>query len=62
MSIYGTAQSLCASTCFTQVKVYNVECIFFVVHRFVLCTRVIKQSWQTKHASHEQTRHERTLS
>ena len=34
-------------THFTRVKVYNVECIFFVAYRFVMHTRVIKQSWHT---------------
>ena len=48
-----------ARTHFTRVKVYNVECIFFVIRRFVVRTHVIKQSWHTRPAPHEQTRHER---
>ena len=50
-----------ARTCFTRVKVYNVECIFFVACGFVVCTREIKQLWHTRHAPHEQTRHEHTF-
>ena len=34
-------------THFTQVKFYNVECIFFVAHGLVMCTRAIKQLWHT---------------
>ena len=52
----------CACTCFMQVKVYNVEYIFFVARGFVMRTRAIKQSWLTRSAPHEQTCHERTLS
>ena len=44
-----------ARTRFTRVKVYNVECIFFVARGFIVCTRVIK-SWHTRYAPHEQTR------
>ena len=50
-----------ARTCFTRVKVYNVECIFFVARGFIVRTRAIKQSWHTRHTPHEQTRHERTF-
>ena len=32
-----------ARTHFTCIKVYNVECIFFVARGFVMCTRAIKQ-------------------
>ena len=42
-------------TCLTQVKVYNVECIFFVARGFVVRTHAIKQSWHTRHAPHNQT-------
>ena len=48
----------CARTCFTPVKVYNVECIFFVARGFVVHIHAIKQSWHTRHAPHEQTQHE----
>ena len=49
-------------TRFMRVKVYNLKCIFFVARRFVVHTRAIKQPWQTRHAPHEQTRHECTFS
>ena len=51
-----------ASTRFTRVKVYNMACIFFVARGFVVRTCAIKHSWHTRHAPHEQTRHERTFS
>ena len=51
-----------ARTRFTRVKVYNVECIFFIARGFVVCTDAIKQSWHTKLAPHEQTHHDRTFS
>ena len=51
-----------ASTRFTRVKVYNMACIFFVALGFVVRTCAIKHSWHTRHAPHEQTRHERTFS
>ena len=51
-----------ARTYFTHVKVYNVECILFVVRGFVMCTLAIKQSWHTRDAPHEQTHHEHTFS
>ena len=47
-------------TRFIRVKVYNVE--FFVTCGFVMRTHAIKQPWHTRHAPHEQTRHERTFS
>ena len=50
-----------ASTRFTRVKVYNMACIFFVARGFVVRTCAIKHSWHTRHAPHEQTRHERTF-
>ena len=64
---YGTAQFKLyirtrAHTRFTQVKFYNVECIFIFAHGFVVHTHAIKQSWHTRHAPHEQTHHERTFS
>ena len=33
-----------ARTCFTRVKIYNVECILFAPHSFVVRTCAIKQS------------------
>ena len=63
---YGTAQFKLytphACTCFTCVKVYNVECIFFVACKFFVHTHPIKQWWHTRNTSYKQTRHERTLS
>ena len=68
MVYYGTAQfklytcvlvHACGYTgahmCFMRVKVYNVECIFFVARGFVVRTRVIQQSWRTRHAPQKQT-------
>ena len=49
-------------TRFTQVKVYNVECIFFVARGFVVRTRANKQLWHTRYAPHEQTHHKRMFS
>ena len=51
---------MCAHTHFTRVKVYNVECIFFIARGFVVRTHAIKQLWYTRHAPHEQTCHEQT--
>ena len=38
--------------CFMGIK---VECIFFVAHGFIMHTRMIKQSWHTRHVPHENT-------
>ena len=51
-----------ARTHFARVKVYNLECIFLVALGFVVHIRAIKHSMHTRHAPHEQTRHEHTLS
>ena len=64
--MYGTTQfklytRVHVRTRFIQIKVYNVECIF-VARGFVMCTRAIKQLWDTRHAPHEQTHHEHTFS
>ena len=49
-----------AYTHFSHVKIYNMECIFFVACEFVVRIRAIKQSWHTRNAPQEQTRHEHT--
>ena len=63
----GTAQfklytHVWVHACMCMLKVYNVECIFFVACGFVMRTRAVKQSWHTRLAPHEETRHECTFS
>ena len=50
-----------ARTRFACVKIYNLEYIFLVARGFFVRIHVIKHLWDTRHAPHKQTHHERML-
>ena len=60
LNLTHACQYMRVPTHFTHVKVYNLACISFVVHGFVMRSHAIKHSWHTRRAPHQQTCHERT--